>query len=224
MTAAAWATAIATFLAVLVALRHDIASLWRRPRLRATIRMGPPDCHKTELQRVDLSTRGIERTECFYLRLWVENIGPVRAEQVQVFVAMLEKQHADGAFRVDDSFLPMNLKWSHAQPGSIELFTSINPHMGRHLDLGHVVDPADSDRFLSRHPQSGDGKTTLELDLEVAPNTLSHLLPPGTYRITLSLAGANVEPVQIRLRIVHTGNWYSDERRMLADGFAVAPA
>jgi hypothetical protein len=88
---AAWAAACATFLAALVALlKEDLVSVWRRPRLNVRISLAPPDCHKTEF------TLGSARTgeflgswPCYYLRVWVENVGNIRAKYVEVFASRL---------------------------------------------------------------------------------------------------------------------------------------
>jgi hypothetical protein len=48
-TLAQWAAATATFLAVLVALfKDEVLRWWRRPQLTASIKLDPPDCHKTQ--------------------------------------------------------------------------------------------------------------------------------------------------------------------------------
>lgn len=100
METATWISAIATLLAVLVALfKEEITKLWRRPSLDATIRLSAPDCHKTEMTFSNLKTNEIvARGECYYLRIWVENKGNLRADRVQVFAAKLLRQHADGVF------------------------------------------------------------------------------------------------------------------------------
>jgi hypothetical protein len=213
---AAWVGAVVTFLAVLVALfKEELVPLWRKPTLVARIRLAAPDCHKTEL----VSSAGgqvLWRAGCYYLRLWVENTGNERAEKVQVFASKLSRRQADATFKVEHSFLPMNLRWAHNQlgVGGPEIFADgISPQMGKHCDLGHIVDP----QFREVHAN----KTVLVLDLEVAPNTRSHLLAPGTYRLDLKLAAANCTPVTKTIEITHTGDWYTEEARMFADGIGM---
>src|SRR6266545_1431623 len=106
--------AIATVLAVIVALlKEDIVAIWRRPRLKARASLSAPDCHKTVITMTNVQTGAVDSWPCFYFRMWVENAGHVRATQVQVFIRRLLRQHADGTFREELQFLPMNLKWSH---------------------------------------------------------------------------------------------------------------
>jgi hypothetical protein len=90
--------------------------------------------------------------------------------------------------------------------------------MGKHCDLGRIVDPkAECDRLAS---VSAD-KTILHLDMEVEPATGSHLLPPDAYQLHLRIAAANVGPVEKRLEITIQGNWFSDQAKMFADGVGI---
>ena len=114
---AIWVGSIATFLAVIVALfKEEFVRMWRRPKLNARIKLEAPDCHKTQMTMLDQKTGSVFlQAECYYFRLWVENIGNTRAEKIQIFVSKLLHRHADDSFVEVKSFLPMNLKWSHSQ-------------------------------------------------------------------------------------------------------------
>lgn len=224
--AAVWTGSIATVLAVIVALiKDDIVKLWRKPKLQARIKLSAPDCHKTEMTLFDKNTgRVFDKADCYYLRLWIENTGNQRAEKVQVFVAKLFKRHADSSFVEDKSFLPMNLRWSHSQPSPYgpDIFADgISPQMGKHCDLGHILDPKKRENFGINLKGVGTDKTIFEFDLEIAPNTLSHLQPPGFYRIEIKLAAANMEPITKTIEINHTGDWYADESKMFSDGIGM---
>ena len=221
---AVWIGSIATLLAVIVALfKEEIIRIWRRPELNARIRLSSPDCHKTEMIRRDSSSI-IHRTDCYYIRLWIENIGNQHAEKVQVFVSKLFRRHADGSFVEEKSFLPMNLRWIHSQqpPFGPEIFAEgISPQMGKHCDLGHILDPKNRTSFGIQLPNVPSDKTILELDLEAAPNTLSHLISPGIYRVELKIAAANVEPITKTIELNHTGEWYTDEYKMFSEGIGM---
>jgi hypothetical protein len=176
-TVAQWAGATATFLAVLVALfKDEILHSRRKPRLTVLIALAPPDCHKTTLTYMaqnPVVTYG--SADCYYLRLWVKNDGKTRAERVQVFAAKLLRRSADGSFREVDAFLPMNLRWAHGQQasGGPEIFAEgISPEMGKHCDLGHLVDPEFRRNVGEDLPGVPTNETILALDLEVQPNTL----------------------------------------------------
>lgn len=224
--AAVWTGSIATLLAIVVALfKEQLVRIWRRPKLEARVRLSAPDCHKTEMNLINKQTGAvIEKADCYYFRLWVENTGHQRAEKVQVFLCKLFRRHADGSFVEDKSFLPMNLRWAHSQlsPLGPEIFAEgISPKMGKHCDLGHIIDPSKRVFFEINLSDVAAGKTILELDLEVAPATLTHLLPPAVYRLEMKLAAANAEPETKTIEINHTGDWYSEETKMFSDGFGM---
>jgi hypothetical protein len=61
-------------------------------------------------------------------------------------------------------------------------------------------------------------QTLTSLDLEVKPNSLAHLLDPGTYQLDLRLAASNCQPVPVTVELSVTGRWYADEGEMLAKG------
>src|SRR5438093_4613119 len=107
IVAATWAGAIATFLAVVIALfKEEIIRLWRRPRLSGRIRLQGPDCHKIEMACTNPNSGQIlARGWCYYFRLWVENKGNQPAERIQVFALKLMRKHADRVFREEKSFL-----------------------------------------------------------------------------------------------------------------------
>lgn len=218
---AQWVAGGATFLAVIVALlKEEIVRLWRRPELAASIKLGPPDSHKTYFTYQVLQQQMLiqKKAECYYFRLWIENKGKTRGEKVQVFAAELSKRIADGTFRPVDDFLPMNLRWSHTH----EIFAEgISPPIGKHCDLGHITVPDALVELQEDHPDAPPGTTVLALDLEAKPNTKSHLVPSGTYRLTLRIAGANCSPVTMTLEITITGDWYDDQPRMFRDGVGI---
>jgi hypothetical protein len=225
-TLAQWAGAGGTFLAVLVALFKDEILRWRRkPDLTISASLTPPNCHKTTMTYTDrASAQMYRKVACYYLRIWVENIGKTRAERVQVYVSKLLRRSADGLFKEVQAFLPMNLRWSHGQQvsGGPEVFAEgISPGMGKHCDLGHVLDP--KFRKDVGHDLLGvaDDQTILVLDLEVPPATLTHLVPPGVYLLELRVAAANCSPVTKRIELTITGKWFEDERQMFLDGLGL---
>jgi hypothetical protein len=191
-------TAVGTLAAVAVALfGESFWRWWRRPGLSAAVRPGPPDCHKTPIR-----VEGVVE-HAYYFRLWIENNGRGPAEQVQVFVSRLLRRDADGEFRQVSEFLPMYLRWTHVDELSVP---RIQPGMGRHCELGRV---------LERWPVG------FELLLEVAPLTGRHVLPSGTYRLELRIAAANAAPVSAVFELAFDGVWRDDEADMLRDGVGI---
>jgi len=225
-TLAQWAGATATSIAVVVALfKEELVRKWRSPKLAASVRLRAPDCNKTPLfirttavEQGTLHEKTIE-FDCFYFRIWIENVGNQRAESVQVYAAKLLKRHADGIFREVEGFLPMNLRWAHGvNPNTPTIFAEINPKMGKHCDLGRIVDPKAPIDRLEGVPKD---RTILHLDVEVEPATLSHLLPPDVYEIHLRIAAANVNPVEKILEINVQGSWFAEQAKMFADGIGI---
>ena len=222
-TLAQWAAATATFLAVLVALFKDEILRWRRkPDLTIAAGLVPPHCHKTTMTYTDrASAQMFRQVACYYLRIWVENVGKTRAERVQVYVSKLLRRSADGSFKEVEAFLPMNLRWSHGQQvsGPPEVFAEgISPGMGKHCDFGHVLDPKSRKDVGHDLPGVAADQTILVLDLEVPPATLSHLVPPGVYRLELRVAAANCAPVTKAIELTITGKWFEDQNQMFLDG------
>lgn len=211
--------AVGTITLAIVAIWQDKIRAWvSKPELDIDVEMSPRDCHKTFITKRQSPLRLSENgTDCYYLRIRVKNEGNRRAEMVEVFVADLLKKQADGTFKRVESFMPMDLLWSHIRK---PFFDIISPGMEKHCDVGHIIDPAKNAEFGYKKDPGEDiqDKTWLSLDLEVKPNTMSHLLEPGIYRLTLLIASSNTKPIEKTLEINHTGEWFSDETKMLSEG------
>jgi hypothetical protein len=219
------AGAAATLLAVLIALfKEDVRAWWRHPALQASIRLRPPDCHKVEIAFFDEAGQIRARAPCYYFRIWVENTGTVRAEQVQVYVSRLLRKHTQGHFEQIDTFIPMNLRWAMGPqpPERPEVFAAgISPKMGKHCDLGRIVEPKTYQRIRPTIPGVPPDATFMELDLEVQSLTNSHIIIPGTYRLEIVLAAANCLPINKPIELTITGKWFDSDAQMFADGVAL---
>ena len=226
-----WLLVIATLaLAIVAALQDVIRRLFLRPRLEATITVSPPDCHKTILRQRQIETKyepavgatrafeKVHEADCYYFKLRVENSGNERAEKVEVFAASLSKRDEVGKFRPVHDFMPLNLRWSNVHTTYLD---AISPEMWKFCDLAHIIDPLKREPFdAENNPRLGlpPEETLLSLDLEVKPNNLLHLVPPGVYRIDIMIGAANSKPVSRTFEINHTGNWFDDEPTMLKEG------
>jgi hypothetical protein len=231
-------TAVAAIVALAIAVFQDRMRTWfMRPKLDVSIDLCPPDCHKTKM-RYRHSLRGYfeggvslqrdpkewpreKEVDTYYFRLRVKNSGSQKAEWVEVFAARLSKKQADGSYKSVDSFLPMNLVWSHCR----EVFLpAISPGTYKHCDLAHILDPRDRGRISGEDtawPNVPPAKTVLSLDTFVQPYTRSYLLPFGTYYLTLIVAAANVKAITKTLEITLTGDWYDNEQEMLGQGIGI---
>jgi hypothetical protein len=216
---AQWAGAIATFLAVLVALFKDsIVRHFRRPRLGVRIDSEPPDCMLSPMT-VWENNVAVWSGDSYWLRLWIENTGTVRAEQVQVFVAKLLKRDARGDFATVTNFSPMNLRWSNARDWKDpEIFApGISHHMGKHCDLCSISDPTNPRDTLPGY----EGQCVASLTLEVYPSGNRHRLPPGDYILELMVGAANADPVTTYVELNLKGAWSTNQAVMFRDHVGV---
>lgn len=65
-------------------------------------------------------------------------------------------------------------------------------------------------------------ETIIDLDLIVKPNTLSHLIGPGKYKLTIAVGASNSKLIRKVFDINHTGNWFDDENEMFRDGIGIS--
>jgi len=92
--------------------------------------------------------------------------------------------------------------------------------MGAFCDIVSVCDPANPHQ---RKPAGKPPNVTVgQLQLEGDPFTDSHLLAPGTYRLTLRIAVANVEPIDKTIEFTHTGTWVQDDGLMRRDALGIS--
>jgi hypothetical protein len=225
-----WFAAFVMSLVALVALfKEEIMKRWRRPILDLSLRVTPPDCYKTELRSLrpgpgdNVQIGGFGKwhvANCYYFRLWVDNHGKTRAERVQVFATKLHRLGADGKFVEDKHFLPLNLCWSRSED-HIEVFAEgISPHMGKHCDLGRIIDPEKRADFADIEGFAKE-KCLFELAVEFPSATRSHLLQPGVYRLELKIAAGNVAPIDKTVELTVTDNWFDEEEVMFRDGIGL---
>ena len=225
-----WFAAFVMSLVALVALfKEEIVKRWRRPILDLSLRVTPPDCYKTESRylrpgpRDNVPIRGFGKwhvANCYYFRLWVDNHGKTRAERVQVFATKLHHLRADGKFVEDKHFLPLNLCWSHSEDHPEVFAEGISPHMGKHCDLGRIMDPKKRVDFADIEGFAKE-KCLFELAVEFPSATRSHLLQPGVYRLELKIAAGNVAPKDKTVELTVTDNWFDEEEVMFRDGIGL---
>ena len=229
-------TIVMAVVAVIAIFQDKIRAWLLRPILKVSISVAPPDSHKTKYHftteqwitsgssPVYSETGKIEisrETDAYYFRLRIENSGNHKAESVEVFATELSRRQADGLFKVVDSFLPMNLAWSHVH---WIFFPAISPDTYKHCDLAHIINPQMRSAIQledSTWPNISPEKTILSFDTIVKPYTKNFLVPPGTYRLVISVAAANSKPVNKTLEITLTGDWYDDEQKMLGEGIGI---
>jgi hypothetical protein len=219
-TLAQYLGAVATFGAVLVALfKDEFLRHLRRPKLTVRIKPEPPDCLLVPSAVVYNQTGILWTGRIYYVRLWIENVGKGRVEQVQVFVSTLFKENANGAFSPVAEFEPMNLRWANSRdPNNPEIFApGISRDFGKHCDLCSISDPANPTDSLKGH----EGQCVANLQLEVVPNGDRHRLPPGNYVVEVRVGAANAGPVTTYVRLNIKGPWSPDQETMFRENLGV---
>jgi hypothetical protein len=222
-TLAQWVGALATSAAVIVALfKDEYLRYFRRPKLAVRIVDKPPDCLLSPIEVRNSNTGQMLWTgKCYWLRLWIQNDGAGRAEQVQVFVSKLYKRDANGNPAPVAGFIPMNLRWSNSRdPKNPEIFAagiSRRP-LGKHCDLCSISDPANPTDNLDGYT----GQCVASLQLEVYPSTNSHRLPPGNYIMEVIVGAANANPITTYVQLNLTGKWSPNQELMFREYVGVA--
>lgn len=212
-----WLVAVGTLVVAAVAVFQETIRAWfYHPAFQVSARTEPPDCVAVPFTAPD----GTFVANSVYLRLWVKNVGNATAKDVEVYARELRRQRADGAWERVAPFPPMNLRWANV---GVIYFPSIAPDMGKHCDLGHIVDPSQRQRLREDNPrlQLNENQTSLAFDLMVAPNHRGHIIGPGEYRLDILVAAENARPLARTVSISLRGTWDPDETRMLRDGVGI---
>lgn len=231
-TLTAWATmglAGATLVIAVVAVFQDWIRglIWKANLEILPIKVVPPDCHKIPVGHTLIhwheNVRYEDRREAdsYYFRIRIKNKGNVPAKLVEVFAESLTRRRQDGTFETVSSFLPMNLVWAHINQVYYPL---IPAKTSRLCAFGHIVDPDKRSEFpeeTNPRLEVQDGEAIFSLDLMTKPNSYSHLIRKGVYRLTLSVAAENSEHISRVVELNFPGTWEQDEDSMLANGIDI---
>ena len=216
-TVADWFVAAGTFLVAVVAVFQDaIRGYFYRPAFDVSVKTAPPDCVAVPFTRQDGTFLG----NAVYLRVWIENEGNTTARNVEVDAKELRLKRADGNWERVAAFPPMNLRWANV---GVAYFPRIAPKMGKHCDLGHIVDPQQRHVLNEDNPRLNlnNNQTSLTFDLIAAPNHRGHIVGPGEYQLDVLVAAENARPLAKTVSISLSGDWHPDETRMLRDGIGL---
>jgi hypothetical protein len=116
-------------------------------------------------------------------------------------------------------FIPMNLRWSHSPADKPIIFETLNPHMGKHCDLGSVSPSTNR----SEKPLVGmkGGESTFNLATEVFPNNNCHRLKPGKYRLEILVAAQNARPKLFWIDLDWNGIFEESEECMFTNSLGI---
>jgi hypothetical protein len=223
---AEWLTAFGTVLAVAVAiwlaLYGEQVKRWRwSPALRLRARVRPPDADKVSRWVQFLDGRRANLGESWYFRLAIFNEGNETAEEVQVFLARVERKRGDKCEKVS-RFTPMNLRWTNTddEKTSRDRVTRPTLLVGTppvYCDLVHIGDPATKQAQGEDLAGVSPGDGVLALDVQVASYSNGHLLEPGTYLFHLTVAASNGPSVHYKLEVSYSGKWSAQENEMFRE-------
>ena len=203
---------VALLLGIVGIFQGWIRSWFKKPKLKTSIKLEPPDCHKIAMRN---SQTGQFVCDCYYFRFRVENIGNFYAEDVEVMITEVYKKNG-GQYEKLMEFLPLNLVWSHYRQITI---SKIQPKLFKHLDLGYILKP--EAKYLTRFNITERPNVIFELDVAVRPNTGSHILIPGDYKIKIIFAANNHKPVEKIYSITIKDTWSDDEEEMLSSNVSI---
>ncbi|HBM46191.1 MAG: hypothetical protein UT05_C0003G0037 [Parcubacteria group bacterium GW2011_GWF2_38_76] len=199
-----WAT-IGTFSAIIVALlialfQDRIRELWNRAELEIKISMTPPDCHKIGLH----GQNGNFIQNCIYLRARVTNVGRKPAENTEIMISKLWEIDELGNEKIVETFLPMNLAWSHYRTNNIRIPAGVF----RHCDIGDIRD-------LIHHTE-----TQMRFDIIVQPYRVDgdkypNIVSSGKYKFELITSADNAISSQSLWELEFDKVWVEDEKEML---------
>lgn len=178
----AWGTvagAVATFLAVLVAL---FLEPWRRsrnsPRLWLTWRNR--DSHR---ERTD------DNHQQVWVRLYVQNVGNEAAQRVEIVMSDVCQVSPGHALRIIEKFLPTGLTWTHTESSSLSYLPG---GASRLCDFGIFNASGRSDTSLAHH-----GPTYFRCSTQVEPSNNYNYFKTGSYIARLVASASNAKPSQL---------------------------
>ena len=196
------------------------------PEFDVKFQPGQPDCHRVRLdahvedRSLGVAIMRVVSAETHFVRARIQNTGKVGAEDVEVSVVAVRHRTVGGVFELMPMGTPWNLTWAHIRS---HVLPRLPVDSQRHIDLGHVVDPAKRALMPGEDRPGSDAARTLYcLAFFVKSNTYEYLLGPGEYEIDFRIFSANARTSSIfTLHLNHTGNWFEDEGRMFHDGLGL---
>lgn len=116
-------------------------------------------------------------------------------------------------------FLPMSLRWSHANPPTS--ISRVPRDLFRHCDLGRFQ--------LVTYTQQPIQRPVFVFDTIVQPNPVArgempNVIEPGEYEVEVRLSGDNTRTMTRKWILRFDDTWSDDEDPMLRDHISIEPA
>ena len=157
---------------------------------------------KEELQATIVvpPSNGVLCFDGYFFRFRVRNCGRTRANNCECVIEALEKER-DGRWVKDETFQPLNLKWSNLK--SSDEFLHINPKVpGWFCDLIHV----------------DNRSKELIFDYIFAPHSQCLVLDVGVdHSIKVSVYAENAKPITAYFQIKWSGIWKDKPEEMFKE-------
>lgn len=208
-----WLVAGATLiLAVVAAFQDVIRRALYHPRLKLTTQSRPPDCVRVPVTE---TVTGKLVTNTVFLRVKVTNEGNEAATNVEVYAKRLFRR-MENDWKPVDSFPSMSLVWANTNRQIF--YPTIAPLMDRFCDVAHIHDPAQLEHPLLAGDRPGfpvpEKHAVIAFDVQTRPNHRAHVVPSGTYRLDVVVAGDNVRSEEWQIELTSTGKWEPEEDLM----------
>lgn len=205
---------VALFLGLMGIFQDNIRRLFQKPKLIPQIYLSPPDCHKIALTN---SSTGQRICDTYYFRFRIINDGNSAMEDVEILTTELYKKQLNGRYTKINSFLPINLVWAH---NHLVTMPKIQPKLFKHCDFGHILETQYVN--LNQFGINNSASIVFVLDTYVQPNTGSHLIFPGEYKIKLIFSANNVKPKETWYKLRLIDAWDNNENHMLRNNISIS--
>lgn len=205
-----YAIAVALFLGISGIFQDWLRALFKRPKLRVSISLEPPDCLKVPVTLRGEKGRNLHNAyNVYYLSFRVENQGNYRMEDAEVMVVSLRKRGLDHRYKRVRDFVPLNLTWAHSRDTTMP---KIQPHLHKHCAFGEVAECIQVP--VGDYGISEAWNVVFVLNTAVEPSTGSHILEPGDYQIKLVFAANNLKPKTKTYNLTIQDRWSENENEM----------
>jgi hypothetical protein len=202
--------------AISISILIGLAGIFRidqwvfKAKLKISIKLEPPDCHKIDIKTITGWRQGV-----YYLRFRIINTGNKEAKNVQVFLKdVMIFNDLSLKYEDNEDFLPLNLKWAHIGG---HIMGTIPSKLFKHCDFGYLCDSDQKHRLLDTFNLEDDSNIILKLDTIVDPNTGSNIIKPGKYKIVVFVSAEDVKTIKKEFIFELRDAWSEDQGEMFLE-------
>ncbi|MGB9429148.1 MAG: hypothetical protein WCC11_04625 [Gammaproteobacteria bacterium] len=200
-------------------LAESVKAWWYKPKLDIVVRLTPPACQLTNAF-IPLLVAGVTNPQsCFVYRFEVHNNGKTEARKCEAVIESLAICNASGDFQELPKYSPVSLIWGSGYEGSVDINTGrrfycdlfkVPSAQYQHVVtnvIGGYVNLADSSTF----------DIGVVLDVKSAFLSQPNRLPPGKYKLGISVYSENADTIKKIMYISWTGKWCDSEEEMFKE-------